>query len=47
MHKHAASAVEAFLDEAIGGHEILEQVLVLDIIHIDDKMLEWPEKILV
>jgi hypothetical protein len=47
MHEHSASAVEAFLDETIGGHEMLEQVLVLDIIHLDDETLEWPEKILV
>ena len=47
MHEHPASAIKAFLDEAIGGNEILEQVLVLDIIHVDDKVLEGPEKILV
>jgi hypothetical protein len=47
MHEHSASAVEAFLDEAIGCPEVLEQVLVLDIIHLNDEMLEWPEKILV
>ena len=47
MHEHSASAVKAFLDEAIGGNEVLEQVLILDIIHVDDKMLEGPEKILV
>jgi len=47
MHEHSASAVQAFLDEAIGCHEVLEQVFVLDIIHLYDKMLERPEKILV
>lgn len=45
MHKHAASTIEAFLDETIGGHEVLEQVLVLDIIDVNDKMLERLEKI--
>lgn len=35
MHEHCAASVEAFLDESIGGNEILEQVLVLDVVHLD------------
>lgn len=45
MHKHTTTGVEPILDETIGRGEMLEQILVLDIVHLDDHVDEGPEEI--
>ena len=47
MHKHAATAIEPFLDETVGGWKVLYQILVLDVIHLDDVLLERAEQVVV
>lgn len=47
MHKHPATAIEAFLDETIGFGKVLEQVLVFDIVDVDYVVLERLEEVLV
>jgi hypothetical protein len=39
MHQHSATCVKACLDEGIGGGEVGEEVLLLDIVHRDHEML--------
>lgn len=44
MHKHPATAVKSFLDEAVGGRKVLEQVFVVDIVHLNDHVREGAEQ---
>jgi len=47
MHQHAATSVEAGLDEAIAGRKVLEEVLVVDIIDLYYAVSEAVEQLLV
>ena len=35
MHKNTPTCVQRIFDEPVRGRKVLEQILVLDIIHID------------
>lgn len=45
VYKHAATAIQTLLDELVGGREVLEQVLVFDVIHLDYMMAERAEQV--
>ena len=47
VYKHAATAIQTFLDETVGGREVLEQVLVFNVINLDYMMAERAEQVLV
>lgn len=38
MHQYTSATVESILDEGIGRSEMLEQVFVVDIVYLDDKV---------
>ena len=47
MHEHSATAIEAVLDEAVGGGQVDQQVLVFDVVDLDDHVGEGAEQVVV
>ncbi|TKA71080.1 hypothetical protein B0A49_04318 [Cryomyces minteri] len=47
MHKNTSSTVEAILDEPVGGGEMFQQILVVNVVNFDDHTLEAGEQPLV
>lgn len=47
MHQHSATCVQARLDEGVGGGEMGDEVLLLDIVHGDHEMLVGPKQLIV
>lgn len=47
MHEDTTSAFQSFLDEAITGREVLNDVRILNVVYIDDMMLETFEQSLI
>ena len=45
VDKHSSTAIETLLDEVVGGGEVLKDILILNIIHFDHKMLVTLEQI--
>lgn len=36
MHKHTSTAVKAILDELVAGGQMLQEILVIDIVHFNN-----------
>jgi glycine/D-amino acid oxidase-like deaminating enzyme len=47
VYKHRATAIETLLDEAIGGGEVLQQVLVFDVVDLDYMVPVGAEEVVV
>ena len=45
MYQDSAATIESFLYESIAGREMLKDILVLDVIYFDNKMLVALEEI--
>lgn len=39
MDQHASSPIKTVLNEGVGGGKMLQQILVVDVIYLDDKVL--------
>lgn len=44
MNQDPTSPIQPLLDEGIGSSKMLEQILVVDVIHLDDQVLVLGEK---
>lgn len=40
MNQHPSSDIQSFLNESIGGWEMLDDVLIGEVVYLDDKTLE-------
>ena len=44
MNQHTSSSIKSILDKRIGGGKVLQQILVVDVIYLDDKVLMLGEE---
>lgn len=47
MHQYAASGIKTLLDEGIGGGKMLEQVFIVDVVHLDDEVFVISEQVFI
>jgi len=47
VNKNSSTAVKTFLDECITGGEMLNDILILNVVHLNDQMPVRLEKIIV
>lgn len=47
VYKHPATAIETVLDETIGGGEVLEQILIVDVVDLNDVVGVGAEEVVV
>lgn len=45
MYQDAPTAIEALLDKSICGGEVLQQIFILHVIDLDEKMLIWADQV--
>ena len=47
MDKDTSAPIKTFLDEGIAGGEVLDDVFIVDVVHLDDVMCEIAEQVVV